>query len=156
MNARRSRWIAVVAVLFLIAAGGAWWLTRHHAANGSRLVLYGNVDIRQAELAFNGSGRVDRLLVREGARIERGQLLARLDSRRLESALAQAQAQVVAQRAVVARLEAGSRPEEIRRARADVTVATVEANNAMHSYRRLQALVAQHFVAKQQEDNART
>lgn len=146
---------ALACVLAGLATGGWWWYGREHIAAGDTLVLHGNVDIREVQLAFNASGRIEQLLVREGERVTAGQLLAVLDSRKLRHAVAQAQAQVAAQREVVARYVAGSRPEEIRKAQADVEVARADAVNAEQTYRRTVELVAQHFVAQQQADNAK-
>jgi HlyD family secretion protein len=147
-----------VVALALIAAAGAgiwWWQKQRASAPADTLVLHGNVDIRQVELAFNASDRIQQVLVREGDRVAEGQLLAVLDTRRLEHTVAEAKAQVAAQRQVVARLQAGSRPEEIRKARADVEAARADATNAEQTYRRTEALVAQGFVAQQQADNAK-
>jgi len=154
MSAKAGRLAVAAVVLALGVAGGVWWSARNATVASGRLTIHGNVDIRQVALAFNGSGRIDRLLAQEGDAVKRGQLLAVLDSRRLTSAAAQAAAQVTAQQAVVARLTAGSRPEEIRRARADVAAAGVEAVNAGRRYRRVLALTVDHFVAKQQADDA--
>jgi len=41
-------------------------------------VLYGNVDIRQVQLAFNNSERISVVLVQKGDHVQRGQVLARL------------------------------------------------------------------------------
>ena len=46
-------------------------------ADGS--ILYGNVDIRDVNLAFRVGGRVDQVQVDEGDSVKAGQLLARLD-----------------------------------------------------------------------------
>ena len=51
----------------------------------NRLLLYGNVDLRQVELAFNNSERIAEVLVQEGDRVTRGQVLARLDTSRLKA-----------------------------------------------------------------------
>jgi HlyD family secretion protein len=53
------------------------------------------------------------VLVQEDDRVQRGQVLTRLDTSRLEPQVAQAVARVAAQRQVVAKLHNGSRPEEI-------------------------------------------
>jgi len=46
-----------------------WWYNNRHAGNdSSRLVLYGNVDIREVDLTFNNSEHIDSLLVQEGDR----------------------------------------------------------------------------------------
>jgi HlyD family secretion protein len=153
----KARILVALALIVLLAgaAGAWWWRERGERAPADVLVLHGNVDIRQVELAFNASGRIDRVLVHEGDRVEKGQLLAVLDTRRLEHAVQLAQAQVAAQREVVARLRAGSRPEEIRQARANVEAARVDARNAERGYQRTKELAAQHFVAQQQADDAR-
>lgn len=136
-------------------AAAAWWLVDGRHAPDTELVLHGNMDIRQVELAFNASGRVDQVLVREGDRVARGQLLARLDTTRLQLSLAQARALADAQRSQVAKLKAGSRPEEIRQAAAGRDAAAAAANDARQVYQRQVDLVAKHFVSQQQADSAR-
>src|SRR5271166_6896 len=101
------------------AAGAWWWFTRAERAP-KPLTLYGNVDLRQVQLAFNNSERISAVLAQEGDHVRRGQVLARLDQSRLEPQVAQAAAQVAAQRQVVERLHHGNRPEEIAQARAQV------------------------------------
>jgi HlyD family secretion protein len=144
-----------VVALAALGAGGWWWHRHAQRPPDHTLVLHGNVDIRQVEVAFNASGRIARILVQEGDRVKAGQLLAELDLTQLLNAVDQAQAQVGAQQQVVARLKAGSRPEEIRQARANADAARVDARNAESTYRRQQDLVARHFAAQQQADDAR-
>jgi HlyD family secretion protein len=97
-----------LAVVAAIAAGVVWY-TGEKSERSTELVLHGNVDIRQVELAFNASGRIAEVLVREGDAVKKGDLLARLDTTRLERGVEEAQARVAAQRQVVARYEAGRR-----------------------------------------------
>jgi HlyD family secretion protein len=148
----------IVALFFagVIVAGVLLWRAFHDKAPGSNLVLYGNVDIRQVELAFNGSERISSMSAEEGNRVEKGQLLATLETDRLTHEVGGAEAQVRAQREVVARFEAGSRPEEIRKARADVKAAEAEATNAETNYNRLKFLSEKGSVSLQQRDNAQT
>jgi HlyD family secretion protein len=94
------------------------------------LVLYGDVDLRQVELAFNNNERIAAVLVQEGDRVKRGQSLARVETSRLEPQLAQAEATTAAQREAVERLRNGSRPQEIAEARANVESARADAINA--------------------------
>ena len=146
----------LVAVVALGLAGAALWHFRdHREQQADALTLYGNIDIRQVQLAFNGSERIATMLVKEGDAVKKGQLLATLDTDRLKHAVDLQRAQAAAQRHVLLRLEAGSRPEEISRARADAEAARVEAQNAERTYQRQQQLVQEHFVASQQADNAR-
>lgn len=82
-------------IILLLLAGlglGAWLLFSASGPGG--LVLYGNVDQRQVELAFIDSERVEDVLVQEGMEVEPGQVLARLETRRLRDQMAVAEAQV--------------------------------------------------------------
>lgn len=145
---------ALPAVLLAIAAA-VWVARRDRGEIGSELVLHGNVDIRQVELAFNASGRIDQMLVHEGDRVHPGQLLARLDTTRLRLALDQARALAEAQRSQVAKLKAGSRPEEIRQAAAERDAAQAAVREARQVYERRLDLVARHFISQQQADSAK-
>ncbi|MGA7800245.1 MAG: efflux RND transporter periplasmic adaptor subunit [Gammaproteobacteria bacterium] len=151
--------IVRVLVLLVIAAAigvGVWQWRRNSAQKpATDLVLYGNVDLRQVDLAFNDSERIATMDVLEGAQVKKGQLLASLETNRLTYAADRAQAQAAAQQAVVARLEAGTRPEDILKARADLEATRVEAANAQRSARRLERLHKQNLTSKEQADNAR-
>jgi HlyD family secretion protein len=118
----------------------AWWGlgARQHA--GSELELYGNIDLRQVDLPFNGTERVAEVLVQEGDRVVRGQLLARLDTSRLAPQVAKAEADLAAQQQNVNRLHHGTRPAEIDQARANVEAARADAANSRAQYERLHAL----------------
>jgi len=106
------------------------------------LVLYGNIDLRQVDLAFNNSERIAEVLVQEGAKVTHGQVLARLDTSRLEPQAATAEAMVEAQQAVVDRLHRGSRPQEIAEAEATVASAQADRLNAQQQWSRLSALTS--------------
>src|ERR1019366_1329275 len=108
---KKLGWFILLAAVIASAAGLTWWFTRPAAAP-TELVLYGNVDLRQVQLAFNNSERIAEGNAKEGDRVCKGQLLARLDTSRLEPRVAQAEAQLAAQQEVFKRLYAGSRPEE--------------------------------------------
>ncbi len=128
---QRKIFLLLIAAVVLGASGtAAWYFPNHRAVSAESLTLYGNVDIRQVQLAFNGSERITAMLAREGEQVSKGQLLATLDTVRLASNVALQQAQLASQQQVVARLEAGSRPEEISKAQADVEAARIDADNA--------------------------
>jgi len=142
-------------ILLVVAGAGGWWYFSHHEqTDTSRLVLYGNLDIREVDLAFNNSEHIDRLLVQEGDYVHKSQLLATLHKERVQAEYAAAEAKVVSQKAVVARLEAGSRPEEISQARADVAAAKAKLVDAESTYKRTRELYKQHAASKQAADDA--
>jgi HlyD family secretion protein len=121
-------------------------------------VLHGNVDLRQVQLSFNNSERIAAVLVQEGDRVRKGQLVARLDTSRLEPQVAQAEAQTAAQRQVVTRLHNGSRPEEIAQARANVESAKANVVKAKSNYERLKSaaeISAGRAVRQQDVDDAK-
>src|SRR5487761_506251 len=129
--------IIFLGLLLLAAAGITWWLTHRHAAS-DEIVLYGNVDLREVDLAFNDSQRIAEVLVQEGDRVRKGQVLALLDTSRLRPQLEQAEAQADSQEAVVQRLRNGSRPREVAQARANLALAQADARQAQDNYLRIQ------------------
>jgi len=136
---RRTPLIVAAVIVVAIAGGAAWWLTQPHKP-ATEIVLFGNVDLRQVELAFNASQRVDAVLASEGDRVTRGEVLARIDTGRLAPQAAQAVAQAAAQQQAVDKLHNGARPEEIGQAKANVAAALADANDARDKYDRLAAL----------------
>jgi HlyD family secretion protein len=133
----------VVGALILLAIGIGFGIGRIGSNSGkdpNRLVLYGNVDLREVDLSFNDSERITEVLVQEGARVSHGQVLARLDTSRLRPQEATAEATVEAQQAVVDRLHHGSRPQEIAQAEASVAAAQADQVNTRQQWSRLSAL----------------
>ena len=148
--------LLLIPALLVVAAAGYWALHIREASDRSGdLTLYGNLDIREVNLAFNAAERIREILVQEGDRVAPGQVLARLDTMRLDAALAAAEAARDAQAQVLARLQAGSRPEEIRRAEAQVAALQARARSAQITYERLQKLAAQKLSAPEEIDTAR-
>jgi HlyD family secretion protein len=147
----------LLAVVAAAVAVIAWWMADRHRSSNA-LVLYGNVDLRQADLPFNASERVTEVLVQEGDHVKLGQLMARLDPTRIEPQVAKAEADVAAQQQVVNRLRAGNRPEEVAQARANVLSARADAANARRQYDRLVELARSssgRAVSRQDLDSAR-
>jgi HlyD family secretion protein len=158
-SGKRKALIAGFVVLAVLAVGyGLVRFREQPAADANRLLLYGNVDLRQVELAFNNSERLAEVLVQEGDRVTRGQVLARLDTSRLKAQEATAEATVQAQQAVVQRLHAGSRAEEVAQARANVVSAKADLVNAEQTWRRMSALgalTAGRAISQQDVDGAK-
>ena len=128
--------VIVVLVVAAAVGGFAWWCFTYRGSAPTELVLHGNIDLRQVALPFNNNERIAAVLVQEGDRVRKGELLARLDTSRLKPQVDQAAAQVAAQRATVARLHNGSRPEEIAQAKANLESAKANAVNARKQFER--------------------
>jgi HlyD family secretion protein len=151
----KAKTIAAVAIAVVVFGGAVvWWQTRRPAV-ATELAVHGNVDLREVDLPFNGTERIAEVLVQEGDRVHAGQVLARLDTRRLVPMVAQVDAQTAAQREAVARLHHGNRPEEVAQAQANVASARADADNARQRYERLRGLGVDHVVSQQDVDNGK-
>jgi HlyD family secretion protein len=128
--------LAVLLVVAVSAVIIVWWVADRRHSSGE-LLLFGNVDLRQADLPFNASERVTEVLVQEGDHVKPGQVMARLDPTRIQPQVAKAEADVAAEQQVVNRLHAGNRPQEIAQARANVLSAEADSANARRQYDRL-------------------
>ena len=135
---------AALAVALAVVLLLQWWLGH----NGDRLVLYGNVDIRQVDLAFRVNGRIAKVLVDEGDAVTQGQPLAQLDDDLLTPQRDQAAAELEKQRASLIRLERGYRVEEIAQARAAVSGAAALAENAQINLNRVAAMRATNAISQ--------
>jgi len=154
----KRKWVLLLGVAAISLALLAWhYRNRDH--DPQRLLLYGNIDLRQVSLVFNNSERIIEVLVQEGDRIQKGQVLARLDTSRLIPRVAEVEAQTEAQKQVVERMHNGSRPEEIAQARANVDAARADADYARLQFDRLRLLSGDSSgkaVSRQDLDNSRS
>ena len=150
--------LVLVALVALLLGGGVWWYLHSRESDDKRLVLYGNVDIRQVSLAFTGSERIARMNVEEGDQVKAGDVLASLDTRTLRLQIDKAQAQIAAQEQNLLRLKNGSRPEDIDRAKAQDKAARAQLDLATTQLRRLQNIRANspggRAVSQQDIDSA--
>lgn len=152
----KSKFILLVGVLLIAVAAALLWFSRDKA-DPDHLVLYGNVDIRQVSLAFETAGRIQSLAVQEGDRVQKGQVLAELNTDSLTIQAQQAQAQLQVQQQTLNEQAAGNRPEEITQAK--VQSAQAQFENADKQYQRLNVLnrsTAGQAVSKQEVDAAKS
>jgi HlyD family secretion protein len=155
----KKKIILAVVALVVILAGAVWFdlparlgLTGHQSA----LTLFGNVDIRQVQLAFRVNGKVAEMLVDEGDAVKRGQVIARLDRKPYLDALAAAAAQAAERQAAYDKLVAGPRKGEIEAARANFDKQVASSRGAELDFVRAKALQAQDAISKAAYDKAAT
>ncbi len=147
--------IILVVLVSAVILGVRWFLKAEGNQSASELRIYGNIDIRKADLAFNEQERIAQVLVEEGDRVTAGQILARLQTNRLEAQIREIEAKIGAQQEVVKRLEAGTRRQEIEQARAEVAAAQARVKNAMKNYERARKTSGAGATSQQALDNAR-
>lgn len=88
-----SRKILLAAILVLALGAFVVFQLRQHAPR-DKIILFGNVDVRQVDLGFRVPGKVDALFVEEGDIVEPGDLLARLDLQPYTDQVAEAEARI--------------------------------------------------------------
>ena len=138
------------------AAAGVWYLrgTRDDAA--SELRASGTVEATDADLGFQGAGRILEVHVAEGAMVEEGSELARLEARELDATLDAAQAQLAAAEARLDELSRGARPQELATAEAAMRSAAQRADEAARELERAQILHDGGAISQQDLDQAET
>lgn len=149
----------IVMIVLLAAVAACWYGWQHWRPHGQDAgVFYGNIDVRQVSLAFEGSGRLAQVAVEEGDRVQPGQVLAVLDTRTLALQADQAAAQLRAQEENLRRLKNGARPAEIAQARSRLAAARADAQRARREQARLEriATASSGAVSVQDVDRARS
>ena len=152
------KWLALAIVVLLLAALAAWWLSRPSgvpvklataqalkgaagsgtAAGASLLDASGYVVARrQATVAAKITGKVTEVLIEEGRHVKAGDVIGRLDDTNIRAGYDQATAQLHYAQATLAQVR-------------------VQLGNAERNYKRVQGLVAEHYVSESDLDTART
>ncbi|MDR0587562.1 MAG: HlyD family efflux transporter periplasmic adaptor subunit [Burkholderiales bacterium] len=147
--------IIVILVIAVALIAAAVWLSRTQTQT---LTLYGNVDQRHIELAFADAERIAEIYVQEGATVEPGQPLAKLETRRLFDKIMAARARLAQAQSALLKLKNGTRPEEIDQARAAVAAAHAEAAFTEAQFERMRLLSSDssgRAVSQQELDETR-
>ncbi len=147
--------ILAVAILIIVLGGGFWMAAQRLAADAPPGRLYGNVEIRQVDLAFNREGTVIAMRKHEGDPGRAGEGIAELDPETYKNAEALAQARRDAAQTVLTKALNGTRPEDIAQAKANVTNAKAVQANAQVSFDRQSTLVLTKATPRQSVDDAR-
>jgi HlyD family secretion protein len=176
-------WKPVTVGAALLAAVGSTaglWFRFHEPPRELRLP--GTVETQEVRLSSRVGGRVSKVLVSESQIVEAGQPVVELELPELDAQRAQLVAQKEASEAVLARLEAGARkediaagkaaaeaaaarlarmqagyrPEEIEEARKELEAVQADVQNALSELNRERSLLASGARTLQQYDSANT
>src|SRR6185369_4993787 len=115
----------------------------------------GTLEWDRITLPAPAAERIVSIDVREGQRVQAGDLLLQLEATRTQSQLLAAQAQARQGSAALAELKAGPRREDIAQSRAAVVAAQAQAIEARANYNRVQSVAAQKLVSVAEVDRAR-
>lgn len=141
-----TRSLAGMAIATLLAAGCG-------RESSNQIEASGTLEATEAELGFQVPGRIDSILVQEGDRVAAGQRIAVLDLRELVARRDAATAMAAAQRARLAELERGFRPEEVAQAEVSLQSAEHRLNDADRDLIRTRNLFEGGAVSRQALDN---
>lgn len=118
--ANKKKIIVLVVGLVALAAVGYGVKSWQDARATKPSIAWGSVDAREVTLAFEGAGRIATLMKEEGEKVQKGDVLGRLDTRALEIERQRAQAEFDALDAKWHLAEAGFRDEEVAAAKAEL------------------------------------
>jgi len=97
--------IPLLLILFAVAAFGYWQSLSSRLPEGLSMAN-GRLEATEVQIASKTPGRLAEVLVNEGDRVSKNQLLARLDTRTLEAQRSQAEAEVLRAKETLAAAEA--------------------------------------------------
>lgn len=141
MTHRPSRLFVIPLLLALLAAGVfGYWKSLTDRLPAGLAMGNGRLEATEVQVASKQPGRLAEVLVDEGDRVRKGQLLARLDTRTLEAQRAQAEAEVLRAR------------ENLTASEANVALRNSELRLADQDLRRFRELFQRGHTSRQQLD----
>lgn len=166
----RKKWILAGVLVLVVGGGGTAALLASKGASKPKqetvAVAQGPLEVvvsetgtieplTKVEIKSRVAGQVAQLLVDVGDRVEKGQLLLKLDTTDMERERARAEADRDMMKARLSMLEAGARPEEIREAEAQLEQAESAYQRANAEYQRSQAAVKAETITLRDAESAR-
>jgi multidrug resistance efflux pump len=144
MNRKRIIIIVAIAAALAVTVYASGWFRHNSPLQGS-----GTVEARNTRVGSKVGGRIDQVLVREGDRVQPGQVLITFDDKELRASLQQS-------RAAAEKAQRGYRPEEIAEARAAAAAAKAEYEQRKNGYRKEDIAAAQADLDRAKADENRT
>ena len=144
--------ILITIIIFGTVVGLSLW----YYNQPETFYLQGQVEAKQINVAPKVPGRVKEVLVEEGQKVKKGQLLLALESTEIEAKKAQAQAARSAAVAQENKAHAGARKEQITGAYNMWQQAKAASDLAQKTYQRVSNLYEAKVVPEQKKDEAYT
>lgn len=151
------RYLKIALIAMVFAVGVAWLsYTFWHAYQPKPMRLQGQVEAQQYNISSKVAGRIDKVFVRKGDPIKKGQLVFTILSPEIEAKLAQAVAGKDAADALAKEANAGARKQQIEAARDQWKQAQAAADLMEKTFRRIDSLYNDGVVPQQKRDEAYT
>ncbi len=142
----------IITFFFLLIVIGGLTGAAYFLVEPPAQYIQGEVEATKVNVSAKIPGRVEEMLVEEGQTVEKGELLAILDSPQLQAKRQQANAAKQAASAQERKAEYGARDEEIRMAHNKWLQAQAGAEFAQKSFARIERLYQDGVVPEQQRD----
>jgi membrane fusion protein (multidrug efflux system) len=152
INKRKLVLTAGCIAAVLAIAGGGWWYTASAKISTDDARVKSNI----VNVSTKVPGQIEELAVKEGDRVQAGQVIARIDSQAIQIQVEQARANLAAAQAKLASLQAGNRPQQVAQAGATVEQAEANLDNVRKNYERTATLYEDGALSAQQRDQALT
>ncbi len=139
---RRNIIIILILILLLFTIGGIYAYRESNT-----LILQGEVETKTVDLSSKVAGRVLKINVEEGATVQKGDILAELDTPEIDAKAEQADAMLALAMAQQTKINNGTRGEQIGIAKANFEI-------AKKTYERMTRLHKEGVIATQKLDEA--
>lgn len=159
----KKRLRILIPVVVIVAGVLVYQLVIRNGEEGDTVLVSGNIEVTEARLGFKIPGTLEKRLVDEGDTVKEGQILAVLDARDQKVALSRAEAHVAYSQSVVDELTAGSRPQDIERAKAELKraraaskAADIQLAQAKSDFERFEALYKDDGISQREYEQYKT
>ena len=151
MTHKKPKLIIIFIAAFIVCIATLVYFSR----NGEDMyTAHGYVDLKASALSFERAGKIDSINVIEGQKVNKGDILAVLNSDELSHQLEITKAKCKAVSAKLSLYERGYRKEEIEQAQANVKKLTENYDLSELSYKRVNELYRSKSTSVQEKDNA--
>jgi len=130
----KARYVVAVTIVIVIAGIILWRSRELGGPPADELYGNGTIEATEVDVSAKVAGKIVSLPVEEGDPVNAGDLIAQLDSDELSAQVKQAEAVLSSARASLAELLAGTRAEDVRRARAQYQAALQAERQAQAQY----------------------
>jgi len=145
----------VLLSIFLVLIIGAYTIAGYFLISPEPLIIQGEVEASQVRVATKIPGRINRLYIKEGEKIKKGQILAQIKSPEINAKLNQAEAAKKAAYAQKNKADNGARFEKIIGAKSIWLKAKAGENLAKKTYGRMKSLYQAGVIPAQKMDQAK-
>lgn len=156
-NAKKPLTAKIAGSLVLLAVFSFLWLRFGLLARGNnnhKILATGTIEATEVDISAEVGGKIEKLLVDEGYRVNQGDLIAKIDSSQLDADVQHAEAALASAQSTLKDLEAGARSEELKSARAQVELAKTKLALEEANWQRAAQLFKDGVLSENQRDDA--